>query len=322
MGYVFKTYFLNGREHFVFGEDQIIKTDFPFSESLMKLLDLEYSVLGELCQRLDKAIRDLCMEKDPAFAAVVRDGLEELAEKHIYFEFLRLDWTDRLNRAEEMSFVKCSGLLPHKDISRIPSEIAHEQKQIREIIRLALDIDANRDDPRPPEEKLFSYYQNENRDLANNRLSLFQFRTLPLSYEMTESDVFCEVLHPESICDLIDYAFRKSFMERQRWRVCRHCGKYFPIRSRASAEYCDRVITAAGGTCKEVGSTKVWEEKMSSDELFRIYRREYKRRFAWIRLGKWTQEEFSSWSAEAQEKRTLCGLGKVSPEEFIAWIKS
>ena len=43
----------------------------------------------------------------------------------------------------------------------------------------------------------------------------------------------------------------------------------------------------------------------AQDELLKIYRREYKRRFAWIRAGKISQETFSAWSKEAQKERKM-----------------
>ena len=33
-----------------------------------------------------------------------------------------------------------------------------------------------------------------------------------------------------------------------------------------------------------------------------------------------TKEEFSQWSKEAREKRDLCVAGKLSLEEFVAWL--
>jgi hypothetical protein len=62
--------------------------------------------------------------------------------------------------------------------------------------------------------------------------------------------------------------------------------------------------------------------KKSSEESFIIYRREYKRRFAWIRLGKWTQDEFYAWSAMAQQKKADCDTGTISLDEFAAWLKT
>ena len=57
------------------------------------------------------------------------------------------------------------------------------------------------------------------------------------------------------------------------------------------------------------------------DAFLKIYRREYKRRFAWIRAGKISQEAFSAWSKEAQKEKEKCENGEVSQREFTQWLK-
>ena len=59
----------------------------------------------------------------------------------------------------------------------------------------------------------------------------------------------------------------------------------------------------------------------AQDELLKIYRREYKRRFAWIRAGKISQADFSVWSKEAQKEKEKCETGEVSQAEFVRWLK-
>ena len=59
----------------------------------------------------------------------------------------------------------------------------------------------------------------------------------------------------------------------------------------------------------------------AQDEQLKIYRREYKRRFAWIRAGKISQEAFSAWSKEAQKEKEKCEKGEVSQREFTQWLK-
>ena len=55
--------------------------------------------------------------------------------------------------------------------------------------------------------------------------------------------------------------------------------------------------------------------------MLKIYRREHKRRFAWIRAGKIPQEAFSAWSKEAQREKEKCEKGKISQREFTQWLK-
>ena len=60
----------------------------------------------------------------------------------------------------------------------------------------------------------------------------------------------------------------------------------------------------------------------AQDELLKIYRREYKRRFAWIRAGKISQEAFSAWSKEAQKEKEKCESDQDLTEEICAVAKA
>ena len=98
------------------------------------------------------------------------------------------------------------------------------------------------------------------------------------------------------------------------------CGRYFVVSGHGGAEYCDRSFNG-GRTCKETGAVRVWTIKHNEDELFREYRREYKKRFARIRTGRVTKEQFYAWSEQAREKKEACETGKLPRVEFIEWLK-
>ena len=101
-----------------------------------------------------------------------------------------------------------------------------------------------------------------------------------------------EVLYPQNIYDLIDFSLRKCVQEIIMMR-----------------------------TCKEVGAMRQYLQSHAQDELLKIYRREYKRRFAWIRAGKISQETFSAWSKESQCEKEKCENGEISQTEFAKWLK-
>ncbi len=328
MSYIYYTYIANGREYYVYGEStgplpsgvppyreeiRTIKKDFLFSESLMRFLDLDYLKLDLICKQIDPAILALCREKDASYTKDILTGLDELAHEHIYFEFLRLDWRERLKNAEAKQFQDAQRLLPHKKISWIPSEVATQQQKILELLPLTMDLDKIRKRKETAIQRMDQFHFQKG--------ELFSFEPLSKGFEQTANG-FCETLHPKSIYDLVDYHLRENLLRDRKWRVCKNCGRYFPMTGRLSAEYCDRTVTASGSTCKDVGSTKTWEKKMvQEDETFQDYRREYKRRYAWIRLGKWTGEQFSAWSQLAQKKKTECDRGELSPAEFTRWLK-
>lgn len=57
-------------------------------------------------------------------------------------------------------------------------------------------------------------------------------------------------------------------------------------------EYCEWPFDEKGCACKEARVFRVWEKSKSEDKVFKIYRQEYKKRFAWIRAGRSTKDEF------------------------------
>ena len=56
----------------------------------------------------------------------------------------------------------------------------------------------------------------------------------------------------------------------------------------------------------------------AQDELLKIYRREYMRRFARIRVGKVSQKVCSAWSKEAQKEKEKCESGQDLTAEICA----
>lgn len=51
-----------------------------------------------------------------------------------------------------------------------------------------------------------------------------------------------------------------------------------------------------------MGAIALWTKNKSSDEAFKLYRREYKKLFAWIKAGKALPEEVYAWGERAREK--------------------
>ena len=113
-----------------------------------------------------------------------------------------------------------------------------------------------------------------------------------------------------------------SVKRKQRMRICKNCGRYFALTGRNTAEYCDRVIDEKGRTCRDVGAIYQWTKSKAGDKIFAVYRREYKRRFAWIRAGKISAEELYAWGEKARAKKVECDDGSISLEEYQEWLKN
>ena len=314
--FIFKTYIADGREYYEYTADgeQTIKKDFPFPESLMSLLYMDIWELEPITKKMDKALRTFYQSKEQTDLQPVVAGLNELAPKHVYFELLRLSWLEKLDAVDSTAPRDYQDLLPHKKISHLCSNIDTMQKQIKGLIARVLDVDGEK---KSVSEKMVEYYNAE----GNDTLNTFQFQPQPMSFEVIDRKVFAEVLYPNDIYDLIDFHVRECVKREVKMRVCKNCLRYFAVTRKASTEYCDRVCDSKGRTCREIGAINTWTQSKRDDEVFKEYRREYKKRFARINASKLTKSAFYAWSEEARRKKEHCDSGVITAEEFSRWLK-
>lgn len=69
-----------------------------------------------------------------------------------------------------------------------------------------------------------------------------------------------------------------------------------------------------------MGTINLWNEKRRDDEISKVYRREYKKRFGWNKGGKIEQDDFYAWSEKAREQKARCDAGEISLPELIEWL--
>ena len=82
--YIFKTYLADGREYFLYGETgdsrtPLTKKDFPFPESLLRLLYLDIWDYDGQIKRFDKLLRELYRTREESCARQLLPLLDELA---------------------------------------------------------------------------------------------------------------------------------------------------------------------------------------------------------------------------------------------------
>ena len=316
--YIFKTYIDGGREYYEYTDaadrEQTIKKDFPFPESLMELLYMDTQELEAITKKMDKALLAFYQSGAKDDLQVVAAGLDELASRHVYFELLRLDWLERLDMVDSTAPGDFQDLLPHKKISHLCSSIDTMQKQIKGLIAQVLDMDGEK---KFVSEKMVAYYNAEGGDTLNT----FQFQPQTMNFEVINHKIFAEVLYPRDIYDLIDFHVRECVKREVKMRVCKNCLRYFAVTGKASTEYCGRVCDSKGRTCREMGAIHTWTQRKQGDEVFKEYRREYKKRFARINAGRLTKSAFYAWSEEARKRKEDCDSGTITPEEFSQWLK-
>lgn len=307
----FKTYIHNGREYYLFGNE---KKDFPFPEGLLRFQRLDIWIYEPLFKKADKALLNLYPSHDEKFAREVEKILDELSSLHVYFELLRFVWKDRFAQAREKNYENSVRLLPHKELSQMPSNLAQIQKQLWNLFSRVLDIDRSKE---PVQERMARYYAAHGKDT----LETFQFETIPVSFALIDEHTFAEVLCPKDIYAMIDFQLRECVRQKVKLRICKNCGQYFAISGKANAEYCELTLDEKGRTCREFGAIHLWNQKRADDDVFKVYRREYKKRFAWIKAGRIEPQAFYAWSEQARQKKAQCEEGAISLEEFAEWLR-
>ncbi|MEG2187943.1 MAG: DUF6076 domain-containing protein, partial [Clostridia bacterium] len=142
------------------------------------------------------------------------------------------------------------------------------------------------------------------------------------TYRNDIQDFIAETLNAETPADFVQFVLAEYLRKDLHFRICKYCGRYFGITGNPKTEFCDRLIDGSTKTCKETGSFRLYEKRKLENPAVRDYKRSYKAHNARIRYGTMTREAFSAWSLEAREKRDLCVAGKLSQEDFTAWLDS
>lgn len=317
MWYV-KMYFSGDKEIFEYDASGIqgepaTRQEFPFLESLLSFRELECEAVVSTLEHIYNNWELRITENNRQAGTDALVALSELANRHIYFKLLYVRWFDRFARmgANDCGSAEDQQML--SELKEVAEQLPQYQKQIQRFFELVLDVDqAGRD---PQKQAWSNYYHNESKDPG-----LFKFRPIPVSFEPTEEGRCSPVLYSASIPDMIDYSLRTCVERDITVRRCKNCGRWFPQMVRISAEYCERPVPKGQEVCREIGAFKQWTKKQSDDPVFKAYRKEYKRRFAWIKAGHITDEAFYAWSEKAREEKKKCDRDAITLEEFKEWL--
>lgn len=316
LDYDFKTYISEGTEFYGMMVKELNSKEFfeskeSFPNSLLGFLDLDIELLAPVFKKISDALWSLTTTHDEKFVEEAYSALYGLDSLHVYFGHLRLDYVWRISRAQMLGDYS-ENLLQRRVLLNMAENLKTMQGQITDLFANVLDMDREQ---KPVMQKMADYY-------LENGEHAFRFRPYPLSFELLTTGTFAEVLCPESLYDIIDYHVRECVKQEIRMRVCKNCGRYFAVTGHGGTEYCDRVFDRKGRTCREIGAIAVWTKKSKDDDVFRAYRREYKKRFAWIKAGKIAPDAFYAWGKEARKKKADCEAGKITKSEFLDWLQN
>ena len=131
-----------------------------------------------------------------------------------------------------------------------------------------------------------------------------------------------EVLYPNTLRDLYNYL--KAYCLRLPLPIhkCKNCGRYFVVTGNITQDYCTRLMAGSEKTCRQMGAVVQYQSRQMKNPATKEFTRSYKAHNARVRYGTMTKAEFTAWSKEAREKRDACVVGKLTLEDFVAWLDS
>ena len=314
-----KMYFSEKKEVFQFdshGVQGVPSTykEFPFLESLLSFLEMDCGELTSDLRRVAENWNRLIREDDRGAGTAAMVELGQLKSRHIYLELLYVRWYDRFSRiGADIPVSEQEDRQMLEELRSLPEQLPLYQQQVQRFFDLVLDVDQA---GRNPQKQAAAHYLYD----APKDPSLFTFRPIPLSFEPVEPGRCSPVLYPLHISDMIDYSLRSCVERGITVRRCKNCGRWFPQTGRVSAEYCERPVASGQQTCREAGAFQQWTKKQSDDPVFKAYRKEYKKRFAWIKAGRITDEQFYAWSEQAREMKKKCDREVITLDEFQDWL--
>ena len=253
------------------------------------------------------------LDRERVTNAMVRLGA--LAEMHSFFRVLYTKWFYFRSVGFENTEAAVSGALD--ELRSLSEELPLYQKQIQRFFALILDIDKA---GREPSRQIMRYYHFDQPDQPSDP-ELFPFRLLTTRFEPVDGDTCAPVLYANTVADMISYSLQTCVERSITVRRCKNCGRYFAQTGRVSAEYCDRPPLDGQSSCRLMGAFQQWTLKQAGDPVFKVYRREYKRRFAWIKAGRISDSQFYAWSEQAREQKKKCDEGIITEGEFQRWLK-
>ncbi len=106
-------------------------------------------------------------------------------------------------------------------------------------------------------------------------------------------------------------------------RQCRLCGRWFLHVQGDKSVYCERIAPGeTERTCREIGARTVFEEKIQSEETWKIYKRAYKKYYARVMKGNMSRKNFNAWVEQAAARRdyTIELLGVTKAEDKKAQL--
>lgn len=106
---------------------------------------------------------------------------------------------------------------------------------------------------------------------------------------------------------LLDFVYVELMRGMQKGFVpkrCANCGRWFLQYPGATYAYCDGPAPGQEDkTCREIGATASFQDKVRNNEIWKLHQRAYKKYFARTRKGTMSKPEFEKWTRDAERLR-------------------
>lgn len=113
-----------------------------------------------------------------------------------------------------------------------------------------------------------------------------------------------EKLYFDSLLDFVYVELMKGLQKGFIPKRCANCGTWFLQFPGATFAYCDNPApNAEGKTCREIGATTSFKDKVKNNEVWQIHQRAYKKYFARTRKKTMSVTDFEIWSRDAERIR-------------------
>lgn len=106
---------------------------------------------------------------------------------------------------------------------------------------------------------------------------------------------------------LLDFAYVELMRGMQKGFVpkrCANCGRWFLQYPGATYAYCDGPAPGQEAkTCREIGATVSFQDKVRNNDVWKLHQRAYKKYFARTRKATMSKPEFEKWARDAEQLR-------------------
>ena len=150
----------------------------------------------------------------------------------------------------------------------------------------------------------------------------FNMNAEALAYRVTMPSFININYEVSSVMEMLELEFTKMLELNIRFRKCKRCGRYFIMKGNYDTNYCDRIAEGETKNCQDIMAMENYKKKMADNAAITIYNKYYKRYFARVKAHTILEDDFKKWKYEAIVKRDQCSDGKITNEEFTAWLDS